>query len=309
MSKEKAAHENWGIQWRSQKVLKELVKRDRPMKVLIMGMPRSGTMFTESYANHFLSNEALVAALRQLGYTPYDFIDRLILGHMALWTQALRAKFLGQSKPWGKAELDRVVKGFDVRSSDQDVPSIPHPTCVLDVPCPFFTEEFLAAYPESVVILNKRDPESWLASMNSTLFRVFSWNSWPLIAKLDPGFAGVWYTHCMLTWDIFCGNDYGEKCKQKYLEHYDYVRRVTPKERLLEYDVKEGWEPLCRFLRKEIPNGDFPNVNDTETFLKGHGILWAYALFKVVRNVAIGAMSVGVGVAAWWFYRKRSATD
>ena len=34
---------------------------------------------------------------------------------MPLWTQALRAKFLGQGKPWAKAELDRVVQGFDVR--------------------------------------------------------------------------------------------------------------------------------------------------------------------------------------------------
>lgn len=63
----------------------------------------------------WLAKTALVAALKQLGYTPYDFLDRFILGHMSLWTQALRAKFLGQGKPWGKAELDRVVQGFDVR--------------------------------------------------------------------------------------------------------------------------------------------------------------------------------------------------
>ncbi|KAL8860213.1 MAG: hypothetical protein Q9198_010591, partial [Flavoplaca austrocitrina] len=159
--------------------------------------------------------------------------------------------------------------------------------------------------PDSVVILNKRDPEPWLASMNSTLFRVFSWPSWPIIAKLDPKFAGVWYTHCTTTWDIFCSNDYGEKCKQKYLEHYDYVRRVTPKERLLEYEVKEGWEPLCKFLVKEIPGGDFPNVNDKDNFVKGHGMLWAYVMFNAAKNVAIGTASIGVGVAAWWLYRAR----
>ncbi|KAL8859178.1 MAG: hypothetical protein Q9198_010651, partial [Flavoplaca austrocitrina] len=212
----------------------------------------------------------LVTALKQLGYTPYDFIDRIILGHLPLWTEALRAKFLGQGKQWGKAELDRVVKGFDV---------------------------------DSVFILNKRDPELWLASMNSTLFRVFSWPSWPIIAKLDPKFAGVWYTHCTITWDIFCSNDYGERCKQKYIEHYDYVRRVTPKERLLEYEVKEGWEPLCKFLGKEAPEGEFPNINDKDNFVKGHGMLWAYAVFNAAKNVAIGTASIGVGVAAWWFYR------
>ncbi|KAL8892831.1 MAG: hypothetical protein Q9215_000195 [Flavoplaca cf. flavocitrina] len=222
------------------------------MKVLIMGMPRSGTM-------------SLVTALKQLGYTPYDFIDRIILGHLPLWTEALHAKFLGQGKQWGKAELDRVVKGFD---------------CVLDVPCPFFTEEFLSAYPDSVVMLNKRDPEPWLASMNSTLFRVFNWPSWPSSLSSTPS-----------------SQAFGIPIK--YLDHYDYVRRVTPKERLLEYEVREGWEPLCRFLGKEIPEGDFPNVNDKDNFVKGHGMLWAYAVFNAAKNVAIGTASIGVGVAAW----------
>lgn len=36
------------VQWRTQQELKELVKQDRPMKVLIMGMPRSGTMCTST---------------------------------------------------------------------------------------------------------------------------------------------------------------------------------------------------------------------------------------------------------------------
>ncbi|KAL8653896.1 MAG: hypothetical protein Q9226_003651 [Calogaya cf. arnoldii] len=237
-----------------------------------------------------LADIALVAALRQLGYTPYDFIDRILLGQLPLWTQALRAKFRGQGKPWGKAEFDRVVKGFD---------------CVLDVPCPFFTEEFLSAYPAAVVILNKRDPELWLASMQRTLFHVFSWRSWSLLAKLDPGFAGAWYTHCNLTWDIFCSNDYSETCKGKYLAHYDYVRRVTPKERLLEYEVNEGWEPLCRFLVKEVPEGNFPNVNDQNNFFKGHNMLWAVAVFKAIMNLLVGAASVLVVVVAWLFYRTR----
>ena len=81
---------------------------------------------------------------------------------------------------------------------------------------------------------------------------------------------------------------------------------MTPKDRLLEYEVKEGWDPLCRLLAKEIPDGDFPNVNDEDNFLKGHGMLWAYAVFNAAKNVAIGTAGVGVGVAAWWFYRTRS---
>ncbi|KAL9595643.1 MAG: hypothetical protein Q9219_006311 [cf. Caloplaca sp. 3 TL-2023] len=264
---------------RSQEELREIVNQDRPMQVFIMGMPRSGTM-------------SLFAALEKLGYTPYSFIDRVFLNHLSLWTDALRAKFLHQGKPWGRPEFDRVFEGFD---------------CVLDVPCTFFPSELTAAYPDALTILNTRPPAPWLASMNSTLFHVFRWPSWPLLSKLDPGFTGKWYTHCMLTWDIFCGNDYGEICKEKYLEHYEHVRRVVPKERLLEYDVKEGWEPLCRFLGKEVPQEEFPNVNDKDYFVRAHGTLWMYSVMNAVKNVGIGMLSVAVGLGAWWVYAARYA--
>ncbi|KAL8720092.1 MAG: hypothetical protein Q9225_002999 [Loekoesia sp. 1 TL-2023] len=267
------------FEWRTPEQLKELVKQDRPMQVFIMGMPRSGTM-------------SLVTALKKLGYTPYDFVDRIILNHMPLWTSALRAKFLNQGHPWGRPEFDRVFKGFD---------------CVLDVPCTFFPSELATAYPSALIILNKRSPTAWHASMSDTLFHVFAWPSWPLLSRLDPSFAGTWYEHCMLTWDIFCGNDYNAPaCIKAYNDHYESVRRVVPKERLLEYEVKEGWEPLCRFLGKEVPGEEFPNVNDKGFFVEAHGKLWSYAVFRAVKNVmGIGVVSAGVAVAAWWLYRTR----
>lgn len=48
-----------------------------------------------------------------------------------------------------------------------------------------------------------------------------------------------------------------------YSEHIERVKRVVPKEQLLVMSVKEGWEPLCRFLDKDIPKGDFPRSNST----------------------------------------------
>ncbi|KAL8961902.1 MAG: hypothetical protein Q9183_005238 [Haloplaca sp. 2 TL-2023] len=265
------------LEMRTPEQIKELTKQERPMKILIMGMPRSGTM-------------SLVAALKKLGYTPYDFVDRLLTGHTALWTDALRAKYEGKGKPWGREEFDRVLKGFD---------------CVLDVPCTFFPAELSAAYPNALILLNKRDPHSWLKSMQSTLFHVFQWPSWPLLARLDPGFAGMWFHHCMLTFKIFCDNDYGDVCIQKYHEHYENVRQSVPKERLLEYQVQEGWEPLCGFLGKEVPEEEFPRVNDSAFFVEAHGQLWMYAMVRSVKNVGVGLVSVAVAVGAWYWYGKR----
>ena len=79
-----------------------------------------------------------------------------------------------------------------------------------------------------------------------------------------------------------------------------------PKHRLLEYEVKEGWEPLCRFLGKEVPVGEaFPNVNDSKYFVKAHADLWAYAVFHMLKNLVIGSVVVGVVAAAWSWYVSR----
>merc|ERR1711862_757757 len=41
-----------------------------------------------------------------------------------------------------------------------------------------------------------------------------------------------------------------------------FVRDTVPSERLLEFDVRDGWGPLCDFLGKPIPNEPFPHIND-----------------------------------------------
>ena len=49
--------------------------------------------------------------------------------------------------------------------------------------------------------------------------------------------------------------------KKKYREHNERVTAVIPKERLLMFNVKQGWKPLCKFLGCEIPDEDFPWLN------------------------------------------------
>jgi hypothetical protein len=43
---------------------------------------------------------------------------------------------------------------------------------------------------------------------------------------------------------------------------------MTPPERLLEFDLKNGWRSLCKFLGKDVPDGEFPRVNETAVFKK-----------------------------------------
>lgn len=43
----------------------------------------------------------------------------------------------------------------------------------------------------------------------------------------------------------------------------DSVTETVPADRLLVYDITQGWEPLCRFLGRPVPQDiDFPHVNE-----------------------------------------------
>jgi hypothetical protein len=41
---------------------------------------------------------------------------------------------------------------------------------------------------------------------------------------------------------------------------------IIPKERLLVYNVSEGWEPLCAFLNPSVPAEPYPKTNSTQFF-------------------------------------------
>ncbi len=54
--------------------------------------------------------------------------------------------------------------------------------------------------------------------------------------------------------------------RERFLRHIDDVREYFPTERLLIYDVAEGWAPLCAFLDVELPAKGFPFTNTTREF-------------------------------------------
>ena len=45
----------------------------------------------------------------------------------------------------------------------------------------------------------------------------------------------------------------------------DLMIRTIPPEKLLVYNVKEGWEPLAKFLDMDAPDEPFPQINDGAT--------------------------------------------
>lgn len=63
--------------------------------------------------------------------------------------------------------------------------------------------------------------------------------------------------------------------EEQYEKHNAKVRAKVSKERLLEFTVQDGWEPLCRFLNVPIPDVAFPHVNDSAS-------MWRMGIFVQV---------------------------
>lgn len=118
-------------------------------------------------------------------------------------------------------------------------------------------------------MLVERDIDSWyesfdrgvIQSITNPIIRVATWISPNYMGMMRKGQEGSWIA--WQGWKIE-RKDMRAKAKQAYIDHYVHVRRITPPERLLEFSLEDGWEPLCRFLNKPIPSQPFPHVNDSE---------------------------------------------
>ncbi len=143
----------------------------------------------------------------------------------------------------------------------------------VDLPTYVFYEELMAHYPESQVVLTVRDPESWYTSASKTIFRVASPTTAVLLRILSVfssrfrDMVKVLPVARRVGLHGFFGNDLSKaNALRVFEEHNERVRRIVPAERLLVYDVRQGWEPLCEFLGVAQPDEPFPHTNTREEF-------------------------------------------
>ena len=71
-----------------------------------------------------------------------------------------------------------------------------------------------------------------------------------------------------------------------------YVESVVPKEDLLVWNLKDGWEPLCNFLGKKVPVEPIPHDNKTGDveFVRNlcyKSDIYAVGMRNVVKNLLI----------------------
>ncbi|KAF8859967.1 hypothetical protein BDZ45DRAFT_340272 [Acephala macrosclerotiorum] len=133
-----------------------------------------------------------------------------------------------------------------------------HCMALCDSPSIFFVEELLAAYPNVKVILVQRDFDAWMKSFDLVIGGLFSPGN-VIFSFLDPKWMGR-SKRVTMGWarGHFHANSAKEmraNSKEAYERHYFNVRRLIPKERLLEYELGVGGSRFVSFWRRSLRRG------------------------------------------------------
>lgn len=208
------------------------------MRLIGAGLPRTGTLTQK-------------LALEQLGLAPcYHWVNLLAdLDEVERWNRAMDGE--GQ---W--AEIFGAAQA------------------TVDWPGGYFYRELMDLYPDAKVLLSVRDPESWERSFRQTIWTMSHGESvMPLLSRARAEIDPRWKRYLALVDRMFWGpqgtfkdGQEPEQMIEQMVRHGEEVKRAVPAERLLVWDVKEGWEPLCAFLELDVPDGPLPHENDRDTF-------------------------------------------
>jgi Sulfotransferase domain len=235
------------------------------MRVIGAGLPRTATT-------------TQLVALEQLGFAPCYHMRDLLMDletGLPLWERVAE----------GAPDWEQIFGGA---------------VSTVDWPSARYYRELMDYYPDAKILLSVRDGASWVRSMRGTVWGMFHGDSVvhhvsAARAAVDPLWAR--YVRLMegMNWDertgAMAGDTFSDEGLAAIMERWnEQVRRTVPAERLLAWDLADGWEPLCDFLEVEVPVRPLPHLNDTSSFKEG---------------------IVGGGLAAlneWWDRRERPAS-
>jgi hypothetical protein len=211
------------------------------MKVIGAGFGRTGTM-------------SLKAALERLGFGPCFHMIDLIRDSTPLphWQAAAD----GEKVDWTEA-----LDGWES--------TIDWPGCT-------FWEEMAEIWPDAPVLLSVRDPEAWYRSTYNSIHEA---KEMALRGELqgnteEPPDPAVMQMINGLIWKGTFKGRFTDKefALEVFRRHNEDVKSKVPADRLLVYEIKQGWGPLCDFLGVEVPGEPMPHLNDTESFRNMFGM-------------------------------------
>ena len=231
-----------------------------PLEVIGAGLGRTGTL-------------SLKAALEEVGFAKCYHMTEVLArpGHAQVWDDAAR----GEPVDW-----EALFQGY---------------RATVDWPGCNFYREFLRLYPRAKVILTVRDPGRWYDSARQTIYYVrHAFPGW--VTPFVPRMRHLMRMLDRLIWDGMFGGRFEERphAIEVFNRHSEEVRRSVPPDRLLVYEVKEGWGPLCSFLGVPVPEDKpFPHLNDAEEFRSR--IRRTALVVRAVAYTILGAVALALG--------------
>lgn len=198
-----------------------------PMIVIGAGVGRTGTY-------------SLKLAINQIGLGPCHHMDEVLHNMPAqvpLWSAAAS----------GQADWLRIYSGYK---------------SAVDWPTACFFRDLATEFPEAKFVLTQRDPERWADSFGATIYK--------LLAGKDsvPEGMQVWLE---MVSEVIAKTGFPpglnrDELVHAFESHNEAVKKTIPADRLLVFEVKQGWAPLCDFLDVPVPDVDFPRTNHREEF-------------------------------------------
>ena len=214
------------------------------LKIIGAGFGRTGT-------------ESLKAALEALGFGPCYHMSE-VLHNMETMLPLWEAALDGTLADWGSI--------------------FAHYQATVDWPACNYYEQLMAAYPDAKVLLSVRDPDSWYESAFSTLYQAIrmppdeaqgTGDISAMDAQMAAQMARFGKMVTMIWQNTFDGRfEEREYALSVFTQHIEAVKRNVPAEKLLVFNVKEGWEPLCAFLGVTVPDTSFPRLNERAAFME-----------------------------------------
>ncbi|KAK3047498.1 hypothetical protein LTR09_011127 [Extremus antarcticus] len=250
------------------------------MEVICPGYSRTGTLTMQK-------------ALEILGYPNVYHFSSIYdnVRDADIWLDLIAAKFEGRGT--------LTESSFDAL--------LGHCGAVTDMPCLSFAPELISYYPDAKVVLVERDVDKWYQSWSAFLDNAMS-PGLPILAKLEPYYLGRIAAVGTKGTDLLVGSGKSvaaakARSREAYLKHYALVRSVTPKERLLEFSLADGWGPLCEFLGKPVPDVPFPHENDTARNTKSFEELGKMAVKRILTRAAYAVAVIGIPTVAFYMTR------
>ncbi len=201
------------------------------LKLIGAGLGRTGT-------------DSLRNALHMLGYGPchHMFVLRDDPENVPAWMNVAK----GESTP----DWDAIFEGFQAQ---------------VDFPGAAYWKELSEFYPNAKLVLTVRDSDSWYASIEKTLLQFIKLKGTHKPAHRNDTAE---LTEIALRRTLDCDPFDEVAAKAGYEAHNKRVQTAIPSDRLLVLPLGSGWEPLCTFLERPVPDEPYPSGNTTTDFTK-----------------------------------------